>query len=281
MKRSIWKGSISFGLLNIPVSIFPAEVAEEKLHFHMLDKKNMAPIRYKKVNADTGKEVPMQQIVKGYEYEPGEFVVVTNKDFEAANVKATQTIDIENFVPLADIDPMLFEKPYYLVPQKAGVKGYFLLRDALMELGRVAVAKVVIRTKQHLCAVLPKEDYLILEILRFSHEVIEVDEAEYLKDVAVKKKNYSPKELDMAEELIESMTSPWKPDQYRDTYYTDLKKQIEKKIKKGESYTVEKPEKERREAAPSRNVVDLLPLLQKSLREKKGSSETKRKKRRA
>jgi DNA end-binding protein Ku len=273
MRRSIWKGSISFGLLNIPVALFPAEKSEDKLKFSLLDKKNLAPIKYKKVNADTGKEVPYPQIVKGYEYEPGEYVILNKKDFDAANVKATQTIDIENFVLLEDIDPMLFERPYYLTPEKAGTKGYILLRDALAKLNRLAVGKIVIRTKQHLCAIMPREDYLVLEILRFAHEVVTIDKADYLKELNTKK-SYSSRELTMAEELIESMTTPWKPLQYKDTYFADLKKQIEKKIKKGESHTVETPE-ETREPRTTRNVVDLLPLLQKSLESKKSPKRRK------
>ena len=198
---SIWKGSISFGLLNIPVSLQSAKEGKE-LHFQMLDSKDFSPIRYKKINAQSGKEVPYERIVKGYEYEPDQFVVMSKQDFAAANPKATQTLDIEDFVPLDEIDLMMFDRPYFLVPRKSGEKGYFLLRDALERSKRVAIGKIVIRTKQHLCAVMVRSQYLICELLRFPHEMLDVDEAEYL-DHASRRKPYSPKELKMAEELIE------------------------------------------------------------------------------
>lgn len=212
---AIWKGSISFGLLNIPVNLQTAEQTKE-LHFRMLDQKNLAPIRFKRVNDRTGQEVPYDRIVKGYEYEKGQFVIVDKKDFTAANVKATQTIDIEDFVDLADVDWMLFEKPYYLVPQKGGEKGYFLLRDALEKTKKAAIAKIVIRTKQHLCAVMARGDFLILEILRFAHEVKEAREVPSL-ETAKKKSAYNARELKMAEQLIKGMSAKWRPDKYKDT----------------------------------------------------------------
>lgn len=269
MKRSIWKGSISFGLLNIPVSLLSAEDKKEQLKFSMLDRKSLAPIKYKKISADTGREIPYEQIVKGYEYEDGEYVLLSKKDFEEANVKATQTIDIEDFVLLEDIDPMLFEKPYYLIPQKAGKKGYALLRDALIRAKKVAVGKVVIRTKQHLCLVMARDEYLILEILRFAHEITEVAEAGFLKELNMEKKPYSPRELKMAEELIDSMTADWVPDKYKDTYYADLMKRIQQKVKRGESHTIEIEGERETRGRRAGQVVDLLPLLQQSLKDKK------------
>lgn len=266
MAGSFWKGSISFGLLNIPISLQSAEQGEE-LHFSMLDKKTMSRIKYKKVSADTGREVPYNQIVKGYEYEKNQFVVVTDEDFKAANPKATQTIDIQDFVDLKEIDPLLFEKPYYIVPQKQGEKGYFLLRDAMAKNSKVAVAKVVLRTKQHLAAIMAKGDYLVLELLRFAHEVVEVKEANFLKDVNTRV-NYSDRELKMADALMRDMTVKWKPERYRDTYYQDLMKRIEQKVKAGEGETVETSGGDD-EVKPSK-VIDLLPLLQKSLEAKKG-----------
>lgn len=271
MASSFWKGSISFGLLNIPVSLQSAEQGEE-LHFSLLDKKSMARIKYKKVNADTGQEVPYHQIVKGYEYEKNQFVIVTDEDFKAANPKATQTIDIEDFVDIKEIDPLLFERPYYIVPQKQGEKGYFLLRDAMAKNGRVAVAKVVLRTKQHLAAILAKGDYLVLELLRFSHEVLEEGEVDYLKGAKTRVK-YSDRELKMADALMRDMTVAWKPERYRDTYYQDLMKRIQQKVKSGEGETVETGTTA--SVRPTSGVIDLLPLLKKSLEAKKGGTTTK------
>src|SRR5690606_27770209 len=211
MAGSIWKGSISFGLLNIPVTLQKAQEGTS-LSFNLLDEKDYSPIKYKKVSAKTGKEVPGERIVKGYEYEDGQFAILTKEDFKAANPKATQTIDIEDFVSFDEIDLMFFDKPYYLVPQKSGTKGYFLLRDALGKTNKVAVGKIIIRTKMHLACVMVKDDYLILELLRFAHEVLETSEVDYLDNIEVPK--ISSKEVKMATDLIEGMTAEWDPSQY-------------------------------------------------------------------
>ena len=262
MRSNIWKGSISFGLLNIPVTLQSAQ-EEKELHFSMLDERDLAHIRYKKVNAASGREVPTDKIVKGYEFKKGKFVIVTDQDFERANVKATKTIDIEDFVLLEEIDTMLFDKPYYLAPQKGAEKGYFLLREALTETKKVAIAKIVIRTKQHLCAVMSRGDYLVLELLRFSNQVKEIHEVDYLKGIN-KRVKFAPKELKMAEDLIAGMTAKWDPDKYKDTYQSDLMKRIKSQIKRGQAKDVEEAP-EAAEIEESSNVVDLLPLLQKSL----------------
>lgn len=262
MAGSFWKGTISFGLLNIPVALQGADQGEE-IHFTLLDEKNLARVRYKRVNEKTGKEVPYEQIVKGYEFEKNNYVIVTDDDVKAANPKATQSIEIQDFVDLADIDPMLFEKPYYVVPLKQGEKGYVLLRDAMAKEKKVAVAKVVLRTKQHLAALMPKGDYLVLELMRFAHEVVTADEADFLNETA-RRARYSEKEMKMAEALMRDMSSKWQPGQYRDTYYQDLMKRIEAKIKVGDSALIEterRPEK----APTATNTVDLLPLLRQSL----------------
>ena len=259
MRSNIWKGAISFGLLNIPVNLMKAE-EEKNLHFSMLDKNDLHPIKYKKTNAKTGKEVPWNRIVKGYEFKKGEFVIMEDKDFKAANVEATGTIDIENFVDLADVDPMFLEKPYYLVPEKNGTKGYFLLVEAMKKSKKVAIGKIVMRSKQHLALIMARGDYLVLELLRFAHEVLEVDEVDYFS--TIKKVKFTPKELKMAQDLIEGMTEAWKPDLYKDTYQTDLKKIIQRKVKAGKGKEIEydMPEPEKLS-----NVVDLMPLLKKSL----------------
>lgn len=265
MAGSIWKGSISFGLLNIPVSLQKAQEGHD-LSFSMLDEKDLSPIKYKKVSAKDGKEVPWARIVKGYEYEKGQYVIMSKDDLKAANPKATQTIDIEDFVEFDDIDLMFLEKPYYLVPQKAGIKGYFLLVEALKKTKKVAIAKIVIRTKMHLAMVMTKGDYLVLELLRFGHEVLDVDEVEYLSDIT--KPKFTAKEVKMAEELIKGMTAKWNPDQYKDTFNDDVMKIINMKIKAGEGEEIEW-DIPKEEKGNTGKVVDLMPLLRKSLEERK------------
>ncbi|MGE3611047.1 MAG: Ku protein [Bacteriovoracaceae bacterium] len=276
MAASIWKGSISFGLLNIPVSLQKAQEGQE-LHFSMLDKKNLAPIKYKKINAKDGKEVPWERIVKGYEYEKDQYVILSKDDLKAANPHATQTIDIQDFVDFSEIDLMFFEKPYYLVPQKSGLKGYYLLAEALKKTNKVAISKIVIRTKQHLAAILVKGNYLILELLRFSHEVLSIDEVDYLEDFP--RPNFNPKEIKMAQELILGMSNKWDPDQYHDTYNDDVMKMVDKKIKSGEAHEVEASEKIKEEKGNTGLVVDLMPLLKKSLEQKKKLAKKPSKKR--
>ncbi|MFV8249463.1 Ku protein [Bdellovibrio bacteriovorus] len=271
MAASIWKGSISFGLLNIPVSLQSAQ-SEKEVHFSMLDKKDLSRIRYLKVSAKTGKEVPSDRIVKGYEYQSGRYVIMTEAELKKANVKATQTIDIEDFVLLDEVDPMFFDRPYYLVPQKGAEKGYYLLRDALEGTRKVAIGKLVIRIKQHLALIMPRGPYLVLELLRFSHEVKSEKQVHFLA-ASAKKPSYSPKELKMAEELVEGMTSEWKPEQYKDTYYQDVMKTIQRKVKGGQGHRVSEAKEEK--IATTDNVIDLMPLLQKSLMAKKKTSRRK------
>lgn len=268
MAASIWKGSISFGLLNIPVVLRKAEEGRD-LSFNMLDEKDLSPIKYKKVNGKTGHEVPFQRIVKGYAHESGQYVIMTKDDFKAANPKATQTIDIQDFVEFEDIDLMFFEKPYYLVPQKNGVKGYFLLVEALKKTKKVAVAKVVIRNKMHLTCIMPKGDYLILEMMRFGHEVLQTDTVDYLSDTDIPKLN--PKELKMAEELIEGMTAKWDPSQYQDTYYDDVMTIINTKVESGELKDVDRGDLPKEDKGNTGKVVDLMPLLRQSLEAKRKS----------
>lgn len=263
MARGIWSGAISFGLLNIPVSVMSAK-EDERLSFHMLDKKNNSLIGYKQYNKKTGREVEKKNIVKGYEYDRGQFVILTEEDLLKANPKATQTIDIEDFIELEQLDILLFEKPYYLVPAKNGEKGYVLLQKILTETKKVAVAKFVLRNRQHLVAVIARGEYLILEMLRFAHEIQEVHEAKFLDTVDLKKVKITPREIKAAKSLVDEMTSNWKPQQYKDTYQDELKKYIHKKIKAGD--TEEAPELNETELKTNTNVVDLMPLLEKSLK---------------
>src|SRR6478735_2076387 len=193
--RTLWKGAISFGLVTIPVSLYPATRREE-LKFRMLRKSDLSPINYKRVAEADGKEVPWDEIVKGYEHEKGKYVILQEEDFTRVDVEATQTVDIMNFVSLDDVDPLLFYKPYYLEVGKGGDKAYVLLRDALIETGKIAIAKVVIRARQHLAAVKPQKDGLMLELMHFPKELIDVSEFK-----APAEKTVSKPEMQMARQL--------------------------------------------------------------------------------
>lgn len=263
--RGIWSGSISFGLLQIPVTLYTAERRAEEIHFRQLDKKDLSPIRYERVNSSTGKPVEWKDIVKGYEYEPDNYVVLDPEDLKKANVKATQTIDIQDFVPTDEIDPAFFETPYYVVPQKRAAKAYVLLREALKKKSAVAVATFVLRTREHLVALMPVGDAIMLEVLRFGHELRKP------KDMplpARKDTQLAERELAMAEQLIDGMMTGWEPGKYRDRFHGDVMKMIEEKAKTG-SFKARAP-KARGEVA--NDVVDLLALLKKSVAEKGGKA---------
>jgi DNA end-binding protein Ku len=266
--RAIWKGSISFGLVNIPIGLYPATRREE-LSFRQLRKEDLSPINYKRVAEVDQKEVPWEQIVKGYEYEKGQFVVITEEDFKRANIEATQTVEITDFVELDEIDPMFFDKPYYLEPQKGGKKAYALLRDTLRETGKVGIAKVVIKTKQHLAAVKPKGNALVLELMHFAHELLEPNDLDLPKDEAVGKK-----EMDMAKALVESMTGKWEPEKFQDEYSNQLMKVIEEKVAAGGEAL---PHPKAKAKAPT-NVVDLVEILKKSIQENSSGKGKKKEK---
>lgn len=262
MARGIWNGAISFGLLNIPVSVMSAK-EDERISFRMLDKRNNSPIGYKQYTKSTGKEIDRKNIIKAFEYEKNQFVTVTDDELKKANPKSTQTIDIEDFVNLKDVDFLLFEKPYYLVPGKNGEKGYVLLRNTLEETKKVAVAKFVLRNRQHLVTIIPREDYLILEVMRFAHEVTEVKQAKYLEDYDLSHVRISPREMKAAKTLVDEMTAKWKPEKYKDTYQEELAKYIKGKIKSGD--TQEAAEFADAPKSTDTNAADLMSLLQKSL----------------
>ncbi|MDR3406843.1 MAG: Ku protein [Chthoniobacter sp.] len=264
--KVLWKGAITFGLVTIPVSLYPATRREE-LKFRLLRAHDHSPVNYKRVAEADGKEVPWDQIVKGYEYEKGKFVILKEEDFARVDVEATQTVDIINFVSLADVDPLLFYKPYYLEVGKGGDKAYVLLRDALRDTGKIAIAKVVIRARQHLAAVKPQKKGLILELMHFPKELI--DAGEFDKPA---EKTIGKAEMQMARQLISSMTSEWHPEEYTDEYHEALEKLIEDKIEHGDK-TSPKPAK-KREAT---NVIDLVSVLQKSLQQTKGHAKNGKK----
>jgi DNA end-binding protein Ku len=259
--RGIWSGFISFGLLQIPVLLYPAERRAEEIHFRQLDKHDLAPIRYERINSSTGKPVEWKDIVRGFEYEPDTFVVLEPEDLKNANVKATQTIDIQDFVRADDIDPAFFETPYYVAPQKRAAKAYVLLREALKKKNAVAIATFVLRTREHLVALMPVGDAIMLEVLRFGHELRAPKEMHL---PATKEASIGDRELAMAEQLIEGMMSDWEPAKYRDHFYADVMKMVEEKAKTGTFKA--KGEQARGEAAM--DVVDLLDLLKKSVAEK-------------
>jgi DNA end-binding protein Ku len=262
--KALWKGAITFGLVTIPVSLFPATRREE-LKFRLLRSSDRSPVNYKRVAETDGKEVPWDQIVKGYEYEKGKFVILKDEDFARVDVEATQTVDIMNFVTLDDVDPLLFYKPYYLEAEKGGDKAYVLLRDALIDTGKIAIAKVVIRTRQHLAAVKPQKKGLMLELMHFPEELMDVSEFN-----APAEKTVSKAEMQMAKQLIESMTSDWQPEQYNDEYHEALEKLIEDKIEHPDK-AAPAPGKKRQ----ATNVIDLVSVLQESLQQSKSKASKK------
>ncbi len=261
--RALWKGAISFGLVTIPVSLYPATRREE-LKFRMLRKSDHSPINYKRVAEADRKEVPWDQVVKGYEYEKGKYVILKEEDFARVDVEATQTVDIINFVAIDDVDPVLFYKPYYLEVGKGGDKAYVLLRDALVKSGKIAIAKVVIRARQHLASVKTQKKGLILELMHFPDELIDASEFK-----APSERSVSRSEMTMAEQLIESMSSEWKPENYTDDYTEALQNLIEEKIEHGDKATPAPSRKQR----PS-NVVDLVSVLRESIEQSQGRGKT-------
>jgi DNA end-binding protein Ku len=255
MARAIWKGSISFGLVNIPIALYPATRREE-LKFRLLRKSDLSPVNYKRVAEKDGKEVAWDQIVKGYEYEKGKYVVLKDEDFERVDLEATQTVDIQDFVDQEEIDPMFFYKPYYLEPQKGGDKAYALLRDALKDSGKVGIAKVVIKTRQYLAGVKPEDGALVLELMHFADEL-----ADPGKLHVPKKTELGKREMNMAKSLIDSMSAKWNPEKYKDDYREALMEVIEEKVEAGGKEIEEKPKK----APKPTKVIDLVSVLQKSL----------------
>ena len=270
MARAIWKGSISFGLVNIPIALYPATRREE-LKFRLLRKTDLSPVNYKRVAEKDGKEVPWDQIVKGYEYEKGKYVVLQDEDFQRVDIEATQTVDIQDFVELDEIDPIFFYKPYYLEPQKGGDKAYALLRDALKDSKKVGVAKVVIKTREYLAGVKPEDGALVLELMHFADELADTSKLHIPKKVEVGKR-----EMKMAKSLIDSMSSKWNPEKYKDDYREALMEVIEEKVEAGGKEIEEKP----RKAPKPTKVIDLVSVLQKSLDQTGGKKKSHAKSRR-
>lgn len=271
MPRAIWKGSISFGLVNIPVGLYSATKPGNEVKLRMLRARDESPIKYKRVAEADDKEVPWDEIVKGYEYEEGHFVVLTKEDFDEVNVASNQTVDIREFVDLSEIDPMFFDQPYFLAPEKGGDKAYALLRDSLQETGKVGIAKVVIKTREHLAAVKPLGKALVLELMHFPDELADPGELNLPSTEPGKK------ELTMAQQLITSMSDMWEPEKWKDEYREALMKLIEEKAAApGKKLTGTKSK-----GRKPTNVVDLVSVLQESIDAQGSGNRTAKKKKAA
>src|SRR5688572_17216749 len=257
MPRELWKGAIQFGLVHIPVSLFPGEQSEE-LSFTMLDRRDLQPVGYKRYSKNTGDEVPYDQIVKGYEWGEEQYVLLEKEDFQAAAPEKTQAVDIVGFVPRESLPAYFFESPYFLAPGKHGDKGYALLRETMIRTGKVGIARVVIRTREHLAALYAVDKWLVLNTLRYATELRDPSELKVPEDLKDAKVN--ERELDMAERLVEDMDMKWDPTQFHDTYRDDILKLIEEKAH-GKQRAAPKAPKAR-----EAEVIDFAALLERSLR---------------
>ena len=267
MPRTIWKGAVSFGLVHIPVALVPA-TTRQGIDFDWLDKRSMDRVGYKRINKTTGEDIDSENIVKGVEYEKGHYVVISDDEIKGAHPKATQTVDIVAFVDAKDISFLYIDTPYYLTPDRRGEKVYALLRETLIQTGKVGIANVVLRNKQHLAVVMPLGKALVMNTLRWADEVRGVEYLE-LKDEALDP-DLAERELDMAKRLVEDMTEKWKPEQYKDTFQDQIMELVEKKAREGKLEAVGGPEEavERRSA----DVIDLTELLKRSLAAKPGKA---------
>ncbi|HSR65654.1 MAG TPA: Ku protein [Xanthomonadaceae bacterium] len=266
MPRPVWSGTLSFGLLNIPVSLMSGEKPSADISFRMLDGRNNAPVKYERVNAETGEEVPWKDIVKAYEYEKGSFVVLEPEDIKSAAPESHDAIDVEGFVDAEAIGPQYFEKPYVLVPQKKAEKGYVLLREALQKTGKIGIARVVIRTRESLCAVIPEDNALLLMMMRYPGELVDVHDYS-IPEAAKGDFRITPKELAFSEQLIEAMSGDWQPEQYKDEFRARLQKVIKERME-AHGVVRRKAEAPEAEEGAATNVVDFMTLLQQSIANK-------------
>jgi len=260
--RTLWKGAITFGLVHIPVGLHTAST-EQGIDFDWLDKRSMDPVGYKRINKRTGKEIAREQIVKGFEYEDGKYVVISPKEIEAVYPRTTQTIEIQRFLDVGEIPFVYLERPYYLAPINKGQKVYALLREVLVKTGKVGLAKVVIATKQHLALLIPFGKVLVLNLLRWGDEIKDADGLD-LPAAGIKGAKLSAAEMKMAEQLVGDMSGPWNPDEFKDEFKHAVMKIVEKKVKAGDTETVVQPEEEAPEGGAE--VIDLTELLARSLR---------------
>ncbi|MDM0039689.1 Ku protein [Variovorax sp. J22G21] len=268
--RVLWKGAISFGLVHIPVALYSA-TSDNSVDFDWLDKRSMDPVGYKRINKKTGKEIPREQIVKGIEYEDGQYVVLSDAEIAAAYPKTTQTIEIETFVPADGIPFIYLERPYYVAPINRGAKVYALLRETLQRSGRVGVARVVIQTKQHLAVLVPSGPGLVLNLLRWGADI------RPWKDLPLPSENareagLTDRELKMASELVKDMSSDWDPDEFKDSFKDEIMKLVDRKVEAGQTEAVTQPEAQEEGGQSSAKIIDLTELLQRSLRKGGGKA---------
>lgn len=271
MARSIWNGAISFALVHIPVELHPA-ADSQALELNMLDRRDFAPIGVRRYNKVTGEEVAWSDIVKGYPYAPDQYVVLTEQDLRRANPEATQTIDIQGFVHAEQVPLMFYDQPYYLVPGKGGERAYALLRETLRSTGRIGIARVVIRVKQHLAALVPMNELIVLNTLRFPAEMRDPAELGVALD-GLDQARLSSRERSLALALVDAMSTDWEPDQYRDSYRDDIMALVEKKVRAGQTHAL--TTEELPPPPDAGKVVDLLTLLQASIGARTSSTPAK------
>jgi DNA end-binding protein Ku len=270
--RALWKGAISFGLVHIPVALHSA-TSEDDIDFDWLDKRSMDPVGYKRINKKTGKEIDRENIVKGVEYEDGQYVILSQEEIAAAYPKTTQTIEIETFVSNADIPFIYLERPYYVAPINKGAKVYALLREALRKTQRIGIARVVIQTKQHLAVLVPSGPVLVLNLLRWGTEIRSWENLD-LPDEGKKGPAISEKEIKMAEQLINDMSSAWHPEEYRNSFKDEIMKLVQQKAEQGDLKSVVQPE-ETQTSSGGAQILDLTELLQRSLKKGKDTKDEK------
>jgi DNA end-binding protein Ku len=271
MARSLWKGNISFGLINIPVSIASAENAQESPGFNLIDKRDHGHIGYLKINKTTGKKVDNKYIVKGLKLESGKYSIFEQKELDKLRLKGTSSIDLQQFVDKDEVDPAFFEKPYFLLPEKGGAKTYVLLRETLKNTDKFGVGLLIMHQKQHLALIGVSGKALVLELIRYSNELKSADDYE-LPAPGTKSVKVSPREIKMAESLVEELSDVWKPQKFKDTFHEDLMRAVKKKSK----VTVEDaPEDAEETPTESSKVLDLMPLLEKSIRERGNKKKVK------
>lgn len=261
MSRPNWKGHISFGLVNVPVVLYSAERRAGDINFRLIDSRNAARVRYERVNEETGEEVPWVKIVKGYEYNDGNYVLMSEEELQNASPEMTKTIEIEQFVDLGDIDIRYFDRPYVLVPGNKGEKGYVLLREAIKDAGKAGIAKVVIRARQYLAALIAQGNALVLELLRYDQELIDLSEFD-LPTSDLRKNGVAKKEIDLATTLIDGMTVKWNASKFHDEYREVLMKLVQKKIQSGQTEAIEDVEDDE---APVRQTINFMDVLKRSV----------------
>lgn len=262
MTRVVWKGAISFGLVHVPIVLHPG-ARRADLDFDWIDHRDMAPVGYQRINKRTGKPIASEHIVKGYQYDKGEYVLMNDEDFHQANPTATQTVEIDCFVKSRELPPYYFDTPYYMVPDKRGAKGYALLRETLRRTDRVGIANVVLHNKQHLAAVMVVGDMLVLNTMRYADEIVSQEGLE-VPPAELEASGISSREVDMAQRLVDDMTEQWKPERFHDAYREDLLARINDRIKTGQTHVLTEPQ-EQAVAARGAKVIDLMSMLRQSI----------------